>query len=444
MTSDSHRPVLRILCISPLFVPTADSEAFCSAKMVQALLERGVSLTVLFSSNVRKGGCTDNSRLWDSIRDIIIDVPQVSERDVLHSIVAASQFQTPMFARWVDAVVATAKLLHRTARFDLVYTRSLPMVAHIAGFWCARKLRLPWVANIDDPWEFNFFPGANFPKFSAFKTHAYLFWLRRTLRNADLVTYPCEGLHGFHAKLAKLDHPAEIIPHIGSRPNRASRNPNGCFCLVHAGKLGASELTKRPSKALLLGLKAFVDTSAEASARTRLVLVGPEDKQTQSLIGELGLQGNVQTVGRVNYEDSLDYIASASACILIEACGDEGIFSPSKLADYLACGKPVLALSPRTGMAADLAARGELVRIDHEPDAVRDAIAGLYSEFKLGTLSARKPSDRLMAQLRGDSVAEKFLTACQILTSRHQTDRCAAGLKGLGNAGSLFERSSRL
>jgi glycosyltransferase involved in cell wall biosynthesis len=440
MTGDSHKPALRMLYISPLFAPTADSEAFCSAKLVQALGERGVSVTVLASSDARKGACIDSSRLWDSVRDVALDVPQFSEPDALRSILAATRFQTPAFAGWVDAVVATAGRLHRKAGFDLVYTRSLPTIAHIAGFWCARQLRLPWVANINDPWKFNFLPGVNFPEFSSFKARAYLFWLRRTLRNASLVTYPCRRLRDFHTKLAKLDYAAEIIPHIGSRPEHATRNPNGHFCLVHAGKLGTRELTQRPSKALLAGLKAFIDTSAEAAALTRLVLVGPKDEETQSLISELGLERNVQTVGRVNYEDSLDYIASASACILIEACVNEGIFLPSKLSDYFACGKPVLALSPRIGTAADLADRGELIRVDHDPDAVRNAIAEFYSEFKQGTLSARSPSDRLVAQLSGPSVAEKFLSACQAFVPRPQTEGLRARFSTGTQAGSPVEQ----
>jgi glycosyltransferase involved in cell wall biosynthesis len=417
----------------------ADSEAICSAKMVQVLLDRGVSVTVLASSDARRGACTDSSRLWDSVRDVIVDVPHFSEPDVSHSIMAAARFQTAMHARWVEAVVATAKRLHRKARFDLVYSRSLPTIAHVAGFWCARKLRLPWVANINDPWKFNFVPGADVPDFSPFQARAYLFWLRRTLRNADLVTYPCRRLRDFHTRLAGLDYAAEIIPHIGYKPERASRDPNGHFCLVHAGQLDTIE-PRRHSRALLLGLKAFINTSGEAAARTRLVLVGPEDKESRSLIAELGLEGNVQTVGRVSYEDSLHYIASASACILIEACVDEGIFLPSKLADSLVCGKPVLALSPRIGTAADLAERGELIRVDHDPDAVRNAIAALYSEFKQGMLSARKPSDRLIAQLQADSVAEKFLTACQALIPRGRTECLPSRLSTATKTGSPVEQ----
>ena len=423
MRTDSDLRFPRILCIAPLFAPTADSEAFCATKMVGALLNCGASVTVLSSSNIRADMPTDDSRGWTWARAISIDIATPVRPNRLDSIVAASQFQTTRFARWVATVVHTAVRLQKTKNFDVVYSRSLPMIAHVAGFWCAKKLGLPWVANINDPWELNFLSGSAYPKFSAFTTRAYMFWLRRTLLNADMVTYPCTGLHDFHAKLAKLKHDAEIIPHIGSRPELASHKPNGQFGLVHAGKLGTSEVTGRSAKSLLVGLKAFLEGSADAAGHTTLVLVGPEDEETQSWILKLNLQRNVQTVGKVNYESSLNYIASASVCILIESRMNESIFFPSKLADYLVCGKPVLGISPRIGLAADLASRGELLRVGQDdPAAVHNAISILYSEFKRGTLGARKPSVRVIEQLQGRSVAEKFLRACQALTSRPQTD----------------------
>jgi glycosyltransferase involved in cell wall biosynthesis len=397
--------------------------------MVQALREDGNSVTVLSSNTVWSGFPIDDSRMWDSMGEVI-DIPAPSQPNLLNSVLMASQFQTPFYSRWIGSVVSAAKSLHKAAPFDLVYSRSVPSVAHMAGFWCARKLGLPWIANINDPWIFNFFlerghtigyaapaeTDTAYPRLSALEARAQLFWLRRTLQNADLITYPCKGLHGFHINLAKLDHAAEIIPHIGYRPKRSNQESNGHFRIVHAGTLGTSEVTGRSTKALLLGLKAFIETSTDAAAQATLVLVGPEDKGTQTLVRQLGLERNVQNVGRVNYEVSLNHIFSASACILIEASMDESIFFPSKLADYLVCGKPVLALSPPIGTVADLARRNELIRVDHDPDAVKNAITVLYSEFKRGSLSSRNPSDQLQAELQGQSVAKKFLTACRAHT----------------------------
>jgi hypothetical protein len=212
--------------------------------------------------------------------------------------------------------------------------------------------------------------------------------------------------------------------------------------LVHAGKLGSSEITGRSARNLLLGLKAFIDTSAEAAARTKLILVGPKDQATETMIGELGLQENVETVGRVSYEESLGYIASASACVLIEAKMDESIFFPSKLADYIVCRMPVLALSPRVGIAADLANRGELILVDQDdPEAVRNALSALYSKFRSGTLSSMGPSDRLVTEWQGPSVAQEFLSACHDVLSHRRTQAQAAKCRLGKRNRSLSEKS---
>ena len=420
MTSGSPRHSLRILCISPVFVPTADPEAYCGGKMVQALMQQGTAVTVLSSSNFRARPY-DDSALWDCVKKVIVDVPVPPLLNRMQSLTAAGRFQTLSHPRWVSAAIHTAKLLHGERKFDLVYTRSLPTTSHIVGFWCAKILKLPWIANINDPWASQFFPVDGGPKLSAFLTAENLFWLRRTIRSADLITFPCRRLMDFHLRLAKLSHPAQVIPHIGYKSKRVGQSSDGQFRLVHAGRLLASE--GRFGSALLLGLKAFLDSSAEAAADVKLILVGPGDRETEKLISEMGLQRNIEIVGRVNYQSSLDYIASASVCVMIESRVDEGIFFASKLADYLAHGKPVLALSPAIGTAADLASRGELIRADHDPNAVRDVITALYSEFKRGTLGARNPSEQLQAELRGHTVADHFLATCRALISTRSEGR---------------------
>ena len=450
--SDRYSP--NILCIIPLFAPAALAEAFCGTKMVQALMDRGASVTVLSSGNLWSGVPVDNSGLWESARKANVDVPVPRRWNPLHAMVTAPRFQTPFNGRWLASVIRTVKRLHQERRFDFVYSRSLPMVSHIAGFWCARELKLPWIANINDPWGFHFFleeahaigysapakTDAAYPKLSAFQRHEQLFWLRRTLRTADLVTYPCKGLHNFHSKLSGIDHAAEIIPHIGNSPKGGISKSDSHFRLVHAGSLGSSEITGRSTNALLLGLAAFLATSPDAAVNTKLVLVGPEDKETQSLVMKLGLERNVENVGRVNYEQSLDYIGSASICILIEASMEESIFFPSKLADYLACRKPVLALSPRRGLAADLASRGELVHVgQNDPEAVRNAICRFYLEFKQDTLSSCGPSDQLISQLEGNAVADKFLKECQALTALSDARCRGARLKRVAAQRSVFD-----
>ena len=162
MKTESPKQSQRILCISPVFVPDADPEAFCGAKMVQALMRCGAAVTVLSSHHFRERPY-DSSALWGSLKEAIVDVPVPLQLKRLHSITAAARFQTPFDARWVRAAVNKAESLHSERQFDLIYTRSLPIAAHIVGFWCAKVFKLPWIANINDPWESHFFPAVEHP-----------------------------------------------------------------------------------------------------------------------------------------------------------------------------------------------------------------------------------------------------------------------------------------
>ena len=42
------------------------------------------------------------------------------------------------------------------------------------------------------------------------------FWMRRTLRKADLVTYPSHRLRDYQATLSTIPHRSLIIPHVGN------------------------------------------------------------------------------------------------------------------------------------------------------------------------------------------------------------------------------------
>jgi hypothetical protein len=95
-----------------------------------------------------------------------------------------------------------------------------------------------------------------------------------------------------------------------------------------------------------------------------------------------------------------------------------GIYFPSKLADYIAANKPILALSPREGTVATLASSGELIRVDHDADAVKNALSRLYAAFKAGTLSLCCPSTGFRMELEGRGVATKFLKACHNVIER--------------------------
>jgi H2-forming N5,N10-methylenetetrahydromethanopterin dehydrogenase-like enzyme len=67
---------VRVLCISPLFPPLADAEAFCGGKMVYALIAAGHDVVVLCEppSPTR---LADTSSYWKQLESVVryVDVP---------------------------------------------------------------------------------------------------------------------------------------------------------------------------------------------------------------------------------------------------------------------------------------------------------------------------------------------------------------------------------
>jgi hypothetical protein len=405
----------RILCIAPHFAPVVDSESFCGAKMVKALLDVGLDVKVIYSTNYPAGRSAplDTSAAWEFTHSTTIDIPVSARKERLRSLFTALSYHSH-YARWVDSVVRRAVELHEERRFDLIYSRSWPMLAHVAGFWCARKLRLPWIANINDPWDVCYFPGVRKEQTSWSERRFARLWLKRTFAHAQLLTFPSQQLAEFHFRLSRMAPPTKVIPHVGyskDTPSVNTQSTKDLFRIVHAGKLGASELSGRSTSGLLRALASFLAKTPDAQSVTRLVLIGPNDDGTMAQAEALGLTGNIISVGPVSYEQSLVYISQASVCLLVEAKMDEGIYLPSKLVDYIVSRKPILALSPEVGVVSELSQRGGIMRVDTDnPLAIEKAIADLYSDFRTGVLMERAP-DRLAKHFEPQEVARQFLDA---------------------------------
>jgi glycosyltransferase involved in cell wall biosynthesis len=410
-----------ILCISPFFAPKADSEAFCSAKTVLELLNRGIGITVLSidPSSPRLKTSFDDSGLWKPLKPVTLKIPAPGARNFLASARLGLRYRSSTYARWIAAAVEKGLSLHQENPFDLVYSRSLPMEGHIAGYWISRRLKIPWVANINDPWDWHVMPEEMRMDYPFHQRAVSNYWMRKTFQVASLVTYPSSRLRDYHFRISGVDHRAEIIPHIGYA-NKEDGNNKEFFRLVHAGKLKGLE--KRSPHALLKGVHLLFKKFPDARKSVRLLFVGPEDKDTYAAAEELGIRSVVESTGRVSYERSLEYIQSATVCALVEGRFSEGIFLPSKLADYLAARKPVLALSPKIGVLSDLRAYRGVVRTDPDDSrAVASALTAYYHAFKSGFLGGYAPSEQLVRQFAPDAVTDRLCAHISEILDRKQS-----------------------
>ena len=415
---------LRIVFISPFFAPLANAEAFCNGKLVNDLLQDGVDLKVItvdYSENIKFS--YDQSSIWQPLEAVTISIPPHANTRKLFSFFLGIHYQAINWSRWINGVVKEVACLHHACPFDIIYSRGLPNVAHIAGYWLAKKLKIKWIANFNDPWDLeatHLLPQDRHLRKKGISTLLSDRWLRIVMRQADLLTFPCERLRDYHLRL--VDFPANccVIPHIGLFGKYSFSTKN--FCLLHAGSLGSGESTRRGAyQKLFIGLRRFLDHFPEAQSCTKVLLVGKEDPFTIRLAKKLNLGSFISFTDWVSYQESIDYIASASVCILVEGMMPEGIYLPSKLADYIVSRKPVLALSPEVGTIADLSHLKGITRVNVDDEkGIGNAISFFYNAFKNHKITSLSPCKELVNKFESENVTKNFHFALSNILSKRK------------------------
>ncbi|MGE3803663.1 MAG: glycosyltransferase [Gemmataceae bacterium] len=420
-TSRSKAP--RVLCISPFFAPLANAEAFSGGKVGLALLEAGLDFSAVsidYTGHTKFS--TDRSSTWSALACSTTAVPPTGHITKLLSVPLGFRYGVLEWSRWVHAVVRIALARHRERPFDVIYSRGLPNVAHVAAYWTRHASGLPWIANFNDPWDLkgaHLLPQHRKRRKRALKPRVSEFWMHRVMGSADVLTFPCARLRDYYLRLAPARGQCSVIPHIGLRADRAETVQ--AFSLVHAGNLGAGETTRRDSTvSLLRALRGFLNHHANARSACRLVLVGPEDRPTLELAGELGLADIVSCTGLVSYEESLRRMAQAAVCLLVEGSMPEGIYLPSKFPDYVRNGKPVIALSPAAGTISDLLpTRGvNVVPVDN-PDLIQRQITTHYELYAAGELESCRPTAELQNRYAPATIGAALLEVCAEVRSDH-------------------------
>jgi hypothetical protein len=151
---------LRVLCISPLFLPYNDSEAICGGKIIKALQDCGVDVAVItFDILNPKYRVKDDSSLWNGLEKSIFHIPPPHDQERFSSAIAVFRYRTIEWARWLNKMLKTVEELHNNKPFDIVYSRSIPKIAHVAAYWVSDKYRIPWIAMLMIPGLFN--PGVS-------------------------------------------------------------------------------------------------------------------------------------------------------------------------------------------------------------------------------------------------------------------------------------------
>ncbi len=243
----------------------------------------------------------------------------------------------------------------RAAGIDVVYASAWPVSSLFAGWMISTILRRPLVVEFRDLWVDNPF----LPERPAARLRLERFWERRLVRAAKRVIVVTEPMK----RILLEAHPSldsarvEVIPN-GFDPSFAAlpgpgggpRSREGPAVLLYTGALYGH---RNPSRLL----EALQRLNA-AGTRVRLRLIGEIAPEFEPVLTAPRQAGWCETPGSISYAASLEEMAGADALLLLieSGPGSDGIMT-GKLFAYLASGRPVLAVAPRAGVAAELVRR---------------------------------------------------------------------------------------
>ncbi len=296
-------------------------------------------------------------------------------RDVMRLIKRKISFPEEHIYWFPSAVIKGLKLI-RDQEIKVIYSTSPPFTDHIIGACLKGLSRSPLVVDFRDPW-------AHLPirirERGTFRRYAEERLEFSILKSADKILAVTETMiSDFRDKYPSInkskyelitngfdpdDYPSYVPPRTDNMIHTNSEKPlsrndkiqityTGTFCIEHS------------PVSFLRAVKELIENNPEFKDVIKVNFIGYVEERFKDYILELG--DIVDVKGTVSYEEAIRYQLEADILLLII---EPGYALTNKLFEYLATGKPILAITQKDGEAERLLNRlGVGITVD--PDDV--------------------------------------------------------------------------
>jgi glycosyltransferase involved in cell wall biosynthesis len=250
---------------------------------------------------------------------------------------------------------------------DCIITSSPSESTHLVPLALGRK-RPAWVADFRDGWSFE-------PLRPAFPTAAQRHLDRRlerrvaTSANVVVAVEPATAADfrarfGIEPQLITNGFDLEVEADSALPP---AFDPQR-FTLVHTGPM--RDPRGRDPRGLLAALRRLLDEEPDIATRLQVLVAGRSEFDERALLKEAGLEGLVNQLGHLPRGQAIALQRAAGAVVLITSTE-----LPGKLFEYLACGRPIIALADGNAAARIVEETGTGIVVPPcDPAAIAGAI----------------------------------------------------------------------
>ena len=310
---------------------------------------------------------------------------------------------------WYPHTLLAGWRILKSRRFDAVYSTAPPFTGHMVARRLARAFSVPWIADFRDPWVSNPFADIPFDRLRAWNARAEA----ETVRDAGAIVCVVETMREDFLHRYPERHAEDIvtIPNgfdpeafedlwAGSHGIGPPAERNGTLTILHTGHVYGP----RRIEPLLAALTEWRRIDPELTESVRVRLVGGSSEYVESLratIQRYQLHACVAAEPEVSHREALRRQSRASVLMLVGFSGPHAQYQMSgKIFEYLAIGRPILALAPPSCPVGDVlrgAGAHHWIVSPNDELGLLSALRAIGGEWQSGRLSGLRSSARIDA-----------------------------------------------
>lgn len=240
---------------------------------------------------------------------------------------------------WRPFVLKTVRNLLAREKFDALMTSSPPHSVHLIGRRIAKKYGLPWLADFRDGWA-----GSHIVHEPTRRQYTHNVKLQnKVVADADAVVSVSPGIDRSLKKLSRAPEKFYIVTN-GFDPQdfQCALHKNAQYTLCYSGTINKFA----DPMPFLDALVVLRDETPHTLARLRVQFVGYDTLGTlNNAVKCRGLAEYVDIIGHKDHLESVKYLVSADALLLIAKARETDTFIPGKTFEYIGACKPIFAIS---------------------------------------------------------------------------------------------------
>ena len=297
---------------------------------------------------------------------------------------------------WLPFAVWQGWRVIRKEKIDLIFSTASPFTDHLIGFILSRLTGLPWTADFRDFWvDRANFPASRWRRFIDRKLE------RLVLKHASHVITATSLIARRFKEIHSQQHYTVITNGYDDEdfePCNRIRPVNNYFRITYTGIFNREQ---NPSN-FFLAYRQFLEQREEEGKRIKLRLVGqldnPGDFENYHFLKQLGIDPYVEIVSYLPHDQVVREMCEATVLMLLigEYPHNEAVMT-GKIFEYLRSGRPILAVVPPDGVAAEVILQtnsGIVVPNNCVSEIVR-GISVLYDLFLQGALDTKFKRNRI-------------------------------------------------